>query len=107
MSPTIIVILKDNDFDRAKELLCECPDGTCVKFIRNNGKDEIYRIVNTGVKDIDNFIDSFAEQCFNTCSKTKHDVLLNKEWAENSIVKLYAPRILKYRANLLCDEKKK
>lgn len=106
LAPTIIILLKDNNFERAKELLCECPHGTRVKFIRNNGQSEIYKIVNTGAENINNFIDSFAEQCFSTCSKTKHDILLNKEWAENSIVKLYAPRLLKYRANLLCDEKK-
>ncbi|MBD5549634.1 MAG: hypothetical protein HDQ96_00420 [Lachnospiraceae bacterium] len=105
LSPTIIILLKDNDFERAKELLSECPDGTRVKFIRNNGQSEIYKIVNVGAENIDNFINSFAEQCFSTCSKTKHDILLNKEWSENSIVKLYAPRLLKYRANLLCDEK--
>lgn len=105
LAPTIIVLLKDNNFERAKDLLRECPDGTHIKFIRNNGQSEIYKVVNTGAENIDNFMNSFAEQCFSTCSKTKHDILLNKEWAENSIVKLYAPRLLKYRANLLCDEK--
>ncbi len=106
LAPTIIILLKDNNFERAKELLCECPNGTRVKFIRNNGQSEIYKIVNTGAENINDFINSFAEQCFSTCSKTKHDILLNKEWSENSIVKLYSPRLLKYRANLLCDEKK-
>lgn len=106
LAPTIIIILKDNNFERAKELLCECPNGTYVKFIRNSEQSEVYKIINTGAKNIDNFINSFAEQCFSSCSKTRHDILLNKEWAENSIVKLYVPRLLKYRANLLCDEKK-
>ena len=105
LSPTIIILLKDNNFDRAKELLCECPNGVRVKFIKNTGTSELYKIINTGSDNINNFIDSFAEQCFSTCSQTKHDILLNKEWAENSIVKLYAPRLLKYRANLLCDDK--
>lgn len=105
LCPTIIILLKDNDFERAKDLLCECPNGTCVKFIRNNGKCEIDNIINTGVENINSFIESFSEQCFSTCSKTKHDILLNKEWAANSIVKLYAPRLLRYRASLLCDEK--
>ena len=105
LAPTIIILLKDNDFERAKELLRECPDGTNVKFIRNSGQCEIYKVINTGAENIDTFISSFAEQCFNTCSKTRHDILLNKEWAENSIIKLYAPRLLRYRANLLCDEK--
>lgn len=106
LAPTIIILLKDNDFERAKDLLCECPNDTRVKFIRNNGQSEIYKVINTGSENIDNFINSFSEQCFSTCSKTKHDILLNREWAGNSIVKLYAPRLLKYRANLLCDDKK-
>ena len=105
LAPTVIILLKDNNFERAKELLCECPNGVNVKFIRNNGQCEIYKIVNTGAENIDHFINSFAEQCFSTCSNTKHDILLNREWSENSIVKLYSPRLLKYRANLLCDEK--
>lgn len=106
LAPTIIVLLKDNNFERAKELLCECPNGTHLKFIKNDGQSEVYKIVNTGAENINEFINSFAEQCFSTCSKTKHNILLNKEWAEKSIVKLYAPRLLKYRASLLCDEKK-
>lgn len=105
LAPTIIILLKDNNFDRAKELLCECPNGTRVKFIKNNGQCEIDNIINTGAENINAFIESFSEQCFSTCSKTKHDILLNKEWAENSMVKLYAPRLLRYRSSLLCDEK--
>lgn len=105
LAPTIIILLKDNNFERAKDLLSECPDGTNVKFIRNNGQCEMDKIVNVGAEDVNAFIDSFAEQCFSTCSKTEHGILLNKEWANDSLVKLYAPRLLRYRSNLLCDEK--
>lgn len=105
LAPTIIILLKDNDFDRAKELLSGCPDKTNIKFIRNNGQTEICKVINTGADDIDGFINSFAMQAFSTCSKTKHDILVNKEWSENSIVKLFAPRLLRYRSNLICDEK--
>lgn len=105
LAPTIIILLKDNDFERAKSLLSECPNGTNIKFIYNSGQSVMYKVINTGVDDIDTFIDSFAEQCFSTCSKTKHDILLNEEWANDSLVRLYAPRMLRYRANLLCDEK--
>lgn len=105
LSPTIIIILKDNNFDRAKELLSDCPDKTNIKFIRNNGQTEICKVINTGADNIESFIDSFAMQSFSTCSKTKHDILVNKQWSENSIVKLFAPRLLRYRTNLICDEK--
>lgn len=105
LTPAIIILLQDNDFDRAKTLLSECPDGIYIKFIRNNGKTELSKVVNTGAENVEGFINSFSQQCFNTCSNTRHEILLNKEWAEDSIVKKYAPRLLKYRANLLCDEK--
>lgn len=105
LAPTIIIILKDNNFERAKELLSECPDGTMAKFIKNDTTCELYRVINTGAGDVNAFVNAFATQCFSTCSKTKHDVLLNQEWADKSIIKLYAPRLLRYRANLLCDEK--
>lgn len=105
LAPTIIILLKDNDFDRAKELLSDCPDKTNIKFIRNNGQTEICKVINTGADDIDGFINSFAMQAFSTCSKTKHNILVNKEWSENSIIKLFAPRLLRYRSNLICDEK--
>lgn len=105
LAPTIIILLKDNNFERAKELLCECPNGIYVKFIKNSGKTEDYKIVNTGADNINDFINSFAEQSFSTCSNTQHSILLNKEWSGNSLVKEYAPRLLQYRAKLLCDEK--
>ncbi len=103
--PAIIIMLKDNDFERAKQLLSECPNGTNIKFIYNNGKTEICKVINTGAKDISGFLDSFAHQCFSTCSNTRRDILCNQEWAGNSIVKKFSPLLLKYRSNLLCDEK--
>ncbi|WP_302425465.1 hypothetical protein [Holdemanella biformis] len=106
LMPAIIILLQDNDFDRAKKILSECPNGIYIKFIRNKGKCELYKVVNTGAENIIEFINSFSQQCFSTCSNTPHNILLNKEWAENSKIKEYAPRILKYRSDLLCDEKK-
>lgn len=103
--PCIIIILKDNDFERAKLLLSECPHGINVKMIRNSGEEEIYKVINCGAENIVSFIDSFAKQCYSTCSNTKRDLLLNSEWAENSIVKKYSPLLLKYRSNLICDQK--
>lgn len=105
LAPAIIILLKDNDFDRAKEVLSECPDGIYIKFIYNSGQTKLHKVINTGAENIDGFIHSFSQQCFSTCSNTRHDILLNKEWAADSIVKQYTPRLLKYRASLLCDEK--
>lgn len=105
LAPAIIILLKDNDFERAKALLSECPDGIYAKFIYNTEKTELYKIINTGVDNVNGFINAFSQQCFSTCSNTHHDILLNKEWAADSKIKKYAPRLLKYRANLLCDEK--
>ena len=105
LRPAIIILLKDNDFERAKQILSNCPHGINVKMIRNSGLSEIYKVVNSGADNIDDFIDAFSRQCFSTCSHTPRKLLLNKEWAENSIIKLYSPSIFKIRSNLLYDEK--
>lgn len=105
LRPAIIVLLKDNDFDRAKSLLSGCPDGCYLKMIRNSGDSEIFRVINKGCSDVKSFLEAFTTQCFSTCSHTRHDVLLNKEWAGNSIIKTYSPTLLKIRTNLLYDEK--
>ena len=105
LRPAIIILLKDNDFERAKMILSNCPHGINVKMIRNSGLSEIYKVVNSGAKDIDDFIDAFSRQCFSTCSHTPRKLLLNKEWSENSTIKLYSPSIFKIRSNLLYDEK--
>lgn len=105
LRPVIIILLKDNDFERAKRILSNCPHGINIKMIRNSGKSEIYKVINNGANNIDDFIDAFSKQCFSTCSHTPKKLLLNKEWAENSTIKLYSPSIFKIRTNLLFDEK--
>lgn len=105
IQPTIIIILRDNDFDRAKNLLSNCPHNTNVKFICNNGKTEIYKIINSGADNINDFIDAFSKQCFSTCSKTNRSILLNSEWNKNNIVSALSPYFFKTRTNLLFDEK--
>ena len=59
LMPAIIILLQDNDFDRAKKILSECPNGIYIKFIRNKGKCELYKVVNTGAENIIEFINSF------------------------------------------------
>jgi len=103
--PSIIILLKDNDFERAKKILAECPHGINIKMIRNSGEEEVHKVINCGAEDIDSFISSFAEQCYSTCSKTKKEILLNTAWSENTIVSEFAPQLLKIRTNLLFDEK--
>ena len=105
LKPTIIIILKDNDFTRAKELLSKCPNNTNIKMIRNNGKSELYRVINTGSENINEFIDAFSTQCFSTCSNTKRNILYNEEWAQNSNIRLYVPTIMQFRADMLFRDK--
>lgn len=107
LQPTIIILLKDNDFDRAKKLFSSCPHGINIKMIRNSGESEIYKVINTGAEEIQSFISAFSQQCFSTCSQTPRKLLLNKEWSENSIIKYYSPSLLKMRTNLMYDEKEK
>ncbi len=105
LQPTIIILLKDNNFERVKKLLSTCPHGINIKMIRNSGEATIYKVVNVGANSPDEFLNAFANQCFSTCSHTSRDVILNEEWAENSLIKRYCPNLLKIRSNLICDEK--
>ena len=105
LRPIIIILLKDNDFDRAKQTLSSCPHGTNIKMIRNSGETIMYKVVNTGTENTSSFIDAFAGQCFSTCSCTSRDVLLNDEWAESSVIHRFAPQLMRIRTHLLCDEK--
>lgn len=105
LQPTIIILLKDNDFERAKALFSNCPHGINIKMIRNSGEAEIYKVINTGAEKIESFIDAFSYQCFSTCSHTPRHLLLNEEWSNNSIIRYYSPSLLKIRTNLMYDEK--
>lgn len=105
LRPTIIIILKDNDFSRAKKELANCPNGCNIKFIRNSGECEIYKVVNSGANDVKSFLDAFSIQCYSTCSETPRNILLSEEWSNNKILNEYYPLLLKMRSNLLFDEK--
>lgn len=105
LQPAIIILLKDNDFERAKALLSECPNGINIKMIRNSGEEITYKVINCGANDITTFIDSYSEQCYSTCSKTKLEILSNNEWVDNPVVSEFSPLLFRYRSNLLMDEK--
>lgn len=105
LRPIIIIMLKDNDFERAKKLLSGCPHNTNIKMIRNSGETEIYKVINCGADNPDDFLDAFADQCFSTCSNTQRGVLYNDEWAENSLLRQYGPTILRLRTCLLFRDK--
>lgn len=105
LRPTIIILLKDNNFKRAQKLLSGCPHDTNIKMIRNSGETELFKVINCGVDNLDDFLDAFSHQCFSTCSNTRRDILYNEEWARNSLINLYSPTILQMRTNLLYRDK--
>lgn len=105
LQPAIIILLKDNDFERAKQLVSKCPSGINVKMIRNSGECEIYKVINSGASETEEFLDLYSKQCFSTCSLTKRDILLSKEWMNNSLVHDTAPQLLRYRSLLVEDNK--
>lgn len=105
LRPSIIILLKDNDFERAKTLLSECPDGINVKMIRNSGEEIIYKVINCGADDITSFVSSFSEQCYSTCSNTKREILLNNDWNENEVVSKFSPILFQFRSKMLLDQK--
>lgn len=105
LQPTIIIILKDNNFNRAKNLLQFCPNGMNIKFICNSGKSTIYKVINKGVDNINLFINMFVTQCFSTCSHTQREILFSEELRDESIISYYTPLMFKIRSKLLYDEK--
>lgn len=105
LRPVIIVLLKDNDFERAKELLSDCPNGINIKMIRNSGEEITYKVINCGAEDINSFIESYSEQCYSTCSNTKLEILTGTDWVGNAVVSEFSPLLFRYRSSLLMDQK--
>ena len=105
LRPAIIILLKDDDFDRAKELLSECPHGMNIKIIRNNGQHSIHKVINCGANNINDFVSAFSHHCYSTCSNTRHEILLNSDLSNNEHINKYSPLLLKFRTNLLFDQK--
>lgn len=103
--PRIIVILKDENLDRAKKLLSGCPHNTNLNLIHNVKKSTIYKIINCGAENPDEFLDAFSRSCLSTCSQTSSSVLYNEAWAENSLIRTYGPEILRIRSKLLYSDK--
>lgn len=105
LKPIIIIILKDNNFERAKQILSKCPHNTNIKMIQNSGGCEIFKVINCGADNTVDFLEAFSTQCFSTCSNTKRNILYNEEWSEDSPIRLYAPTILQLRSRLLFRDK--
>ena len=105
LRPTIIIMLKDNNFNRARELLGMCPNGLTVKFVDNSGISSTEMILNTGAENVEEFLRIYARQCFNACSRTKSGIITNEEWAGDSVIRELGPILLKSRSLLLHGEK--
>ena len=103
--PRIIVILKDENLSRAKNLLSGCPHNTNLNLIYSVENRVVCKIINCGAENPDGFLDAFSKSCLSTCSRTKSDVLYNEEWAGNSLVRVYGPEILRIRSKILYSDK--
>ncbi len=103
--PRIIVILKDENLERAKELLSGCPHNTNLNLIHSVEKSTVYKIINCGAESVDEFLDAFSRSCLSTCSQTNSNILYNEEWAGNSLIRIYGPEILRIRCKLLYSDK--
>ncbi len=103
--PAIIVLLKDDDYKRAEILLASCPNGMNVKMIKNDGTAKHYKVINNGAKNVEEFMDFYARQCFSTCSRTEHDILTTPEWSENAVISKFSPTIFQIRATFIKEHK--
>lgn len=103
--PAIIVLLKDDDYERAEVLLANCPNGMNVKMIHNNGTAKHYKVINKGAKDVEEFMEFYARQCFSTCSRTEHGVLMTPIWSENTVIDKFSPTIFQIRSTFIKEHK--
>ena len=103
--PVIIILLKDDNFERAKILLSNCPNDMNVKMIQNDGKAIHYKVINKGATNVEEFLDSYARQCFSTCSKTEHGVLLSDNWTNEPIIQQFSPTIFHIRSTFITESK--
>lgn len=106
-TPKIIVVLKSNNLEQSKRLFQKCPNNTHVQFIKNDGSKIDYKVINTGAKSTDEFLESYVEQCFSTCSKSDKRVIFDKKTEDNDIVKKYMYDLLIIRSDLIYDRKDK
>ena len=106
-SPKVIVVLKGNDLEQSKKLFQKCPNNTHIKFIKNDGSTIDYKVINIGAKNTDEFLESYVEQCFSTCSKSDKQVIFDKKTEDNDIVKKYMYDLLIIRSDLIYDRKDK
>jgi hypothetical protein len=105
LQPVIIILLFDNNFERVKDLLSQCPHGTNVKMIRNGGETIMSKVINCGAENTSEFINAFAEQCFSTCSQTRREVLINDKLIIDNPVVNFIPEFFRIRSSLILDEK--
>ncbi len=104
-TPTIIVILKDNNFERAEKVFLQCPNDTNLKILKNNGETIYRKVVNEGADTIEQFLEFFSKQCFSTCSKTENNILFSDEWSKNSVISEFSPSIFKIRSIFVTEHK--
>lgn len=105
LRPKIIIILKDNDFSRVEEIVSEFPNGTNLKLISNSAPAIYKKVINKGANSIFDFLDFYSKQCFSTCSKTEHNVLLSEEWSSNQIISSISPSVFQIRSTFLSEHK--
>jgi len=105
LRPSIIILLKDNNFERAKHALRECPHGINVKFIRNSGEVNIIRIINPGADSINDFVDAYSSHCFSTCARTEKSFAFGLMYSENSAIERYGLELMRIRSNMLFGDK--
>lgn len=103
--PTIIVLLRDNDYSKVEKIFSNCPNNTNIKIVYPCDNSTYYRVINQGADNITDFLDSYARQCFSSCSHTEHKVLISPEFGENSLVTNFSPTIFQIRSIFIREHK--
>jgi len=105
LRPAIIIMLKDNNFDRARGEINTFPHGINVKFIHNDGETEIIRVINPGADSVESFINAYTTHCFSTCAQTNKSIVLGSNFGAKSSVEEYGLELMRIRSKLLFSDK--
>lgn len=103
LKPTIIIADDKDVMEESGYSLF--PEHTVIKYIHSSLKSTEYTVLDPGVENTSDFINSFSDRCFNSCANTENKVLFSEFKQKDEIITNYTNPILRIHTNLLQDKK--
>ena len=103
--PIIVLLLSDNyDNQSIEAILKKFPVNLKVAIHDDIGETNVISVLNnSGAGNIDEFIDAYTSQCYNTCGNTNHKIILNDS-AGSDLIKI-SNLMVRCHSALLIDNK--